>query len=129
MTILWKFALSVFLDKFLIGVDNRLQIRFGELGIELDLRFRLLCVEYVIEMLHVDAERDFAEHLNEPPVAIECKTRISAAGSQAFHSFIVEAEIENRVHHSRHRKLSARAHAHQERIIGIAETFAHAMLE
>ena len=55
----------------------RFQIFSRKIGIELGLYLSLALVENVIEFRHIDVQRNFAEHLNEPAVAIVSKSRIS----------------------------------------------------
>ena len=67
-----------FLDQLFVVADDGFQVVGGEVGVELDLGFLLALVENVVELLHVDVERDFAEHLDEAAVAIVGEARISA---------------------------------------------------
>ena len=65
---------------------------------------------------HVDVQRDFAEHLNEAAIAVVGEARIAALGREALGGLVVQAEVENGVHHAGHRKLRAGPHAEQQRI-------------
>ena len=61
--------------------------------------------------------------------AMQEALRLAALGGEALHRGVVDAEVEDRVHHARHREDGARAHAHEQRPIRIAETAAGALLE
>ena len=50
-------------------------------------------------------------------------------GNETLNGVVVEAQVEDRVHHAGHGKRSARAHRHEQRIGGVAELFAAAGLE
>ena len=122
--ILRKVALGVLLHDLLIFDDHFLQ-RFGvEIGVELGLLLFLLRVEHFVERRFLDVEHHIAEHLDQPAVRIGREPRIVAALGQRFHALVVQAKIENRVHHPRHGKLRARTHAHQQRILAGAELLA-----
>ena len=48
---------------------------------------------------------------------------------ERLHGLVVQAEVEDGVHHARHGELRAGAHADQQRIVGVAELLAHALFE
>ena len=50
-------------------------------------------------------------------------------GDEALNGVVVEAQVEDRVHHAGHGERSARANRHEQRIGGIAELLAAAGLE
>ena len=104
--------------------DDRLQVVRREVGIELGFDLVLALVERLVEQLHRDAEGDFAEHLDEAAVAIVREPRIAGLGHQALDRLVVEAEVEDGVHHARHGELRAGAHAQQQRIGGVAQLLA-----
>ena len=84
----------------------------------------LLGVEDFVERGLRNLQHDVAEHLNQPAVGIVGKARIVAALGQGFDALIVQAEIENRIHHAGHGKLRAGANADQQRIFALAEFLA-----
>src|SRR5579884_4119105 len=122
--ILREFALGGLLNDLLVLGDDGLQVLGGQVGIELGLPLVLAGVEGLVEQRHVDAERDFTEHLDEAAVAVVGKPRVAGLGGQAFHGLVIEAEVEDGVHHAGHGELGARAHAEQQRIGGVAELLA-----
>ena len=70
-----------------------------------------------------------AEHLHEAAVGVVGEARVAARVGQALDRLVVQAEVEDRVHHAGHRDRGARAHRHQQRVGRIAEPLADALLE
>ena len=77
----------------------------------------------------VDAEHDSAEHLQEAAVGILGEPLVAGQRGQAGDGFVVEAEVQDGVHHARHGEFGARAHADEQRVRGVAERFAGLDLE
>ena len=122
--ILREVALGVLLYDLLVFGNDFLQSLGVEIGVELGLLLFLLGIEHFLERRLLYIEHDIAKHLNQPAVGVGRKARIVAALGQRFHALIVQAEIENRIHHARHGKLRAGAHAHQQRILARAQFLA-----
>ena len=55
---------------------------------------------------------DPAEHRDEPAVGVPAEALIAADGDETLEGDLVEAEVEDRVHHARHRELGSRANRH-----------------
>ena len=70
------------------------------------------------------AHHHVAIHLKESSVRIPGKPLVLRFLRDDLDHFVVHAEIENRIHHSRHGIASARAHGHQQRPFLVAEPFA-----
>src|SRR3546814_10330521 len=68
-------------------------------------------------------------HLDEAAVAVPREPRVARDGGKAFDGLVVEAKVQHRVHHARHRHARPRAHRHQQRIAGIAECLARHRLD
>ena len=75
------------------------------------------------------SRHDAAEHLDEAAIRVVSEARIVAALGQAFDRFVVEAEVEDGIHHAGHGELRAGADADQQRIVGAAELLALQFLE
>ena len=86
-------------------------------------------VERVVEVLARDSEHGLAEHLDEPAVGVEGEPLVARLRRQAAHRLVVETDVEDRLHHSGHRELGARAHRHQQRVVGLAQLLAHGVLQ
>ena len=83
----------------------------------------------MLELLGLDAEDDFPEHLNEAPVGVEREAAVVRQLRQSLERLRVEPEVEDRVHHAGHRELRARAHRDKQRILDVAELLAGLFLD
>ena len=70
----------------------------------------------------LDAEHDVAVHLDEAAVAVVGEARIAARPREAFRRPVVEAEVEDRVHHAGHRGAGAGADGDEQRVIRVPKT-------
>ena len=61
-----------------------------------------------LEAVMRNTHDDVAVHLDEAPIAVECEALVHLLG-EALDSVTVETEIQNRVHHSRHRDAGTRS--------------------
>ena len=68
-----------------------------------------------------DVEDDVAEHLDEAAVGVVGEARILGAGGQGLDALIVEAEVEDGIHHAGHGELGAGADGDEQRIVSGAE--------
>ncbi len=78
-------------------------------------------VEDVLELLLGNVENHVAEHLDEAAVGVISKAGIIGALRERFHGLVVEAEVENGVHHAGHGELGAGADGDEQRIVACAE--------
>jgi hypothetical protein len=53
--------------------------------------------------VRVDAVDDLAEHLQQPPVGVEREPAVAGARRETLDRLVVQAEVEDRVHHPGHR--------------------------
>ena len=105
-----------------LGVD--LEEATGQLAqvgdVELDvLRYSAVGLEsreLALEELAVDARHDVPEHLDEPPVGIEREALVPRRPGKALDGLVVQAQVENRVHHPGHRDRRTGTHRDEERI-------------
>ena len=96
----------------------------GEVGVEHVALQILVLVEYFLEMMVLDVEHDIRIHLDEAAIGIIGETRVAGAVGERLDGHVVEAEIEHRIHHARHRGAGAGAHRDEERICVVAEAAA-----
>jgi hypothetical protein len=129
VSVLRKGFAGLLLDHLLIVVDDGRQILGREVGVQLGLDLVLARIEDVVELGHINIQRDLAEHLNKAAVRIVGEARIAGTLGQPFHGFVVQAQVENRVHHAGHGKPRAGTDAEQQRIRSIAQTLAQAVFE
>ena len=111
------------------GLDELLQVLGRKLGVDTDVGDQTSLGQRVLEQVGVDTHNDVGEHLDKAAVAIPGKTRILRLGNETLNGVVVEAQVEDRVHHAGHGKWSSRANRHEQRIGGVAELFAAADLE
>ena len=135
VNILRKTFFRPLFNELLVFFNQFLQIFRREIGIvsHFALLFEFLqnCVERLMVGIvpRLDAHDDIAIHLDKTPVAIVGKPRIAGFFGQSGDSFIVQAEVEDGVHHARHGIARPRADGKKERILGIAEFFAHLLFD
>ena len=119
--VLREVALGVLLHDLLVFGDDFLQRLGVEVGVELGLLLLLLAVEDFFKGVLGNVEHHAAEHLDQAAIGVIGEARIVAALGQAFDRLVVQAEVEDGVHHAGHGELRARAHADQQRIVGAAQ--------
>ena len=106
-----------------------------EVGVELDATGPLLLLEHDLERvalrlaLGLETQHDVAVHLDEPPVAVVGEARIRRLARQAGDRLVVQAEVQDGVHHAGHRGARARADGHEERLLRVAKTPADRFLD
>ena len=103
-----------------VGVE--VEVVRGALGL-----LRLL--ERLGEVLALDVQHRGAEHLHEAAVGVPGEARVAGLGGEALDRRVVEADVEDGLHHPGHRELGAGADGHQQRVVGLAELLAHRLLE
>jgi hypothetical protein len=83
----------------------------------------------VLEALRIDPVDDLAEHLDQSSVGVECEPPVPGPRRQTLGRRIVEAEVEDRVHHSGHRDGRARTDRDEQWIVRVAEPPAGSFLQ
>ena len=100
-----------------------------ELDVELHSALLLQCLELAFEHVAVDPVDHLAVHLDEPPIRVVREPRVAGRRRKPFDGDVVEPQVEDRVHHPRHRDRGARAHRDEQRVRGVAEALAGLLLE
>ena len=122
--------LSRFLtDDPLVFGDELFQLLRRELGVGLDPRRLLPRFERLIELRGVDVKHDAAEHRDESPVRVPGEALVLGELREARAALVVQAEVEDRVHHSGHAHRRTRADRDEQRILGIAELLLRGALD
>ena len=85
--------------------------------------------EDLLVALARDAADDVAEHLDEAPVGVPREALVARVRGETQHRLVVETEVEDRLEHPGHRVARAGAHGHEQRVVGVAERAAGALLE
>ena len=89
----------------------------------------LRLVELLLEPVARDVQHDLAEHLDETPVHVPGEAVVGGLRGQALDAVVVQAEVENRVHHPGHGELRSGANGDQQRIGRFAELLPHGLFQ
>ena len=122
-------GIDVLGEDALKGLDEFLQVLGRKLGIDTNAGDQAGLGQGVLEQVGVNTHDNVGEHLDKAAVTIPGKTLILRLGDETLNGVVVEAQVEDRVHHAGHGKRSARANRHEQRIGGVTELFAAAGLE
>ena len=101
--------------------DQRLDVLHREVDVALGPAVVPRGLELLLERLlgHVEDHRPV--HLDEPAVGVPGEARVVALPRQPLHRDVVEPEVEDRLHHPRHRDRRAGAHRNEQRVLPVAE--------
>ena len=113
----------------LVGLDQAEPVARLHLGIEAVASGFLLLLQQLLEGAVLDAEHDIAIHLDEAPIAVVGEASIAAHPREAIGRLVVEAQVEDGVHHAGHRRTGARADGDQQRVVRVAEAGARDPLD
>ena len=122
-------GLDVLRKDALKGLDEFLQVLGRKLGIDANAGDQACLGQGVLKQVGVNTHNDVGEHLDKAAVAVPGKTRVLRLGDEALNGIVVEAQVEDRIHHAGHGEWSARAHRYEQRVVGVAELFEAAGLE
>jgi hypothetical protein len=86
-------------------------------------------VDGLLERLTLNVQHGLAEHLDQPAVGVPGEPLVAGLLGQPLHRPVGQADVEDRVHHARHRELRAGPHADQQRVGRVAELAAHRRLK
>ena len=115
--------------KLFIVAHQRLEIVGGQFGVEVEALVFLGDLQRLLERAMIEFEDDIGIHLDEPAITVPRKPGIARRDCKPFDRRIVEAEIEDGIHHPRHRHPRARTHRDEQRIGRIAKCLARDMLD
>ena len=80
---------------------------------------------FLVLALRLHAQDHVSVHLHEPAIGVVGKASITRLGCQAQDSRVIQAKIQDRIHHPRHAHPGSRTNRHQKRIDRIAKLGAH----
>jgi hypothetical protein len=129
LRILRKLAAELFRDDVLEAGDNGLPIAGGKIGVEHCPGIELVVLNQLLEMMMLDAEHDLSVHLDEAAVAVIGEALVAALSRHPGDGAVVETEVQDGIHHPRHRDAGAGADRYEERVFGIAKATAELALE
>ena len=81
-----------------------------EIGVEYEALLVLVVFEDVFEVVVIDVEHHVRIHLYETAIGIVGEALVVRGFCQRFRGFVVEPEVQDRIHHARHRGARAGAH-------------------
>ena len=116
-------------DERLVLGSQGSQRRLGELTIRFHATEQAFRGQEGLEARRGDVEHDVTVHLEEPAVRIPGKPSVPAQRRQTFDRRVVEAEVEDRLHHSRHGDRGTAADGNKQRIRRVPEALAGRFLE
>ena len=119
-----ELAPGVLADDRLERLAELAEVRGAQVRVLLRAALVLLRVEGRVEPAAVDVHDDPAEHLDEPPVRVPAEPLVAGQRDQPVERVLVQAQVEDGVHHPGHRELRAGADADEERVRGVAEALA-----
>ena len=72
---------------------------------------------------------DIGVHLDEAAVGVVDEARVAGGLDDPFRGLLIQADVQDGLHHAGHRLARARAHGHQEGIRRVSERVAHDLLD
>ncbi len=111
------------------AIAEILEVVGGEVGVELGADFVPLLPQLFLEHLRVDAHDHVAEHGDEAAVGVVGEALVAGALGQPVDGLVVEAQVEDGVHHARHGEHGAGADGEEQRVLGIAQGLAGELLQ
>ncbi len=115
-------------DRLELG-DELAQVVGGQAGVGRDAPGLLLGVQRVGEPRAVDVEHRLAEHLDQSAVGVPREARVAGERGEALDRAVVQADVQDGLHHARHGELGAGAHRDQQRVVEVAERATEGVLE
>ena len=109
-------------------VCELLEVRSGEIHVLGHAAILLHLVDELLKILLADFHNDVGVHLDKSSVAVPSPTRIVGLLCQDLDHVLVEAEVQDGVHHARHRSSCARANRDEKRILVVTELLAGDLL-
>src|SRR4029077_992267 len=127
--ILRKAFTGLFLVDVLVGRDQLAEILGGEFDVLGDAARLLETGQRLLEAVPRDSVDHLAVHLNQAAVGIVREPLVACRAREALQRLVVEPEVQDRVHHPRHRDRGARADRDEQRVARVAERFARLPLQ
>ena len=127
--VLREFLARALVDRDLVFLDERLHVVDVELGVGQHALGGLRLVQRVGENVAGHVQHGLAEHHQQPPVGIPGESLVAGFLGEALDAGIVQADVQHGFHHSGHREFRAGTHAHQQRIVPVAQPPAEVVLQ
>ena len=111
-----------------VDADDLLPVFGGHFDIIALAMSGFVLLDLVFEAFAVGLEHHVSKHLDKAPVAVVSKARITGFLCKASGYLIIQAEVENGIHHPRHGYRRARAHRKEQGVFGVTKTCPHLLL-
>ena len=95
-------GLDVLRENALEGLDELLQVLGRKLGVDANAGDQAGLGQGILEQAGIDTHDDVGEHLDKATIAVPGKARVLRLGDKALNGLVVEAQVEDRVHHAGH---------------------------
>ena len=118
-----KFMFGMASENFLEFFGNGSPVFAGNLCIAINSCTLSGCSDHFFKVRIRNVHDHASKHLNQSAIGIVNKSFIFGKPYHAFCGFIVQTNVQNRIHHARHGKLGARPAGDQKRVFRIAEYF------
>ena len=82
---------------------------------------------FLVDGFHL--QNHVAIHLDEAAIAVVNEVWVLSLGNHALGNLVVETEVKDGIHHTRHRSAGTRAHRHEQRVLLVAELRVHKLLD
>ena len=106
------------------ALDHLLHILGGEAGVVVNAALFLQLVHNGLELQAVVAHRDVGEHHDEAAIAVVSPADVAALGGQGGGDLVVDAEVQDGIHHAGHGGAGAGTDGDQQRVLLVAELLA-----
>ncbi len=80
-------------------------------------------------MLALEVKGDGGEHHDEAPVGVVGEALVAGERDDALEGLVVEAQVEDGLHHAGHGHLGPRAHGNQQRVLRVAKPLPRVLLD
>ena len=110
--------------KHLVLLYKILQILCVQIYIVLNSLLSFLLVDELLKEALRNFHNYIREHLDESSVAVPCPARISGLFGHCLNNLLIQTQVQDGVHHTRHRCASSGTNGYKQRILDIAELLA-----
>ena len=120
---------EVVLVDHLERVDELAEVVGAKVDVVRDAALLLQLLQLALEPVRIDPVDGLAVHLDQAAIGVVCEPRVAGGAGQAFDGHVRETDVQDRVHHPRHRDRRPRADGDEQRLAWVAEALADALLE
>ena len=117
------------LIELLEALHQLLHVVGVQLHVLLDALLLLQVVDDLLKTLLGQLHHHVGEHLDEPAVGVVSETGVVGLGGKALHGHVVEAQVQDGVHHAGHGGPGAGADGDQQGVGGVAELLPGLLLQ